>query len=70
MVCVGLQPSTTIFSLFEAFGFELDMLKMVPEAGLEPARDSPYAPQAYVSAISPPGLHQKGKNPTSEEGVL
>ena len=32
------------------------MLKMVPEAGLEPARVSPYAPQAYVSAISPPGL--------------
>ena len=29
--------------------------KMVPEAGLEPARVSPYAPQAYVSAISPPG---------------
>ena len=33
---------------------------MVPEAGLEPARVSPYAPQAYVSAISPPGPPSKG----------
>jgi hypothetical protein len=30
-------------------------LKMVPEGGLEPPRVTPYAPQAYVSAISPPG---------------
>ncbi len=39
--------------------------KMVPEAGLEPARVSPYAPQAYVSAISPPGHRQK--DPSNEE---
>jgi len=32
MVCVGLQPSTIIFSIFEAGSFVLDMLKMVPEA--------------------------------------
>ena len=29
-------------------------LELVRGAGLEPARVSPYAPQAYVSAISPP----------------
>ncbi len=39
------------------------LIKMVPEAGLEPARVSPYAPQAYVSAISPPGLASKEEKP-------
>jgi hypothetical protein len=39
---------------------------VVPEAGLEPARVSPYAPQAYVSAISPPG-HFRQDYKLSEE---
>ncbi len=41
---------------------------LVPEGGLEPPRVSPYAPQAYVSAISPPGP-LLGVKPL-EEGVL
>jgi hypothetical protein len=45
--------------------------KLVPEAGLEPARVSPYAPQAYVSAISPPGLPKQGRIPSrGKEAVL
>ena len=42
---------------------------MVPEAGLEPARVTPYAPQAYVSAISPPG-HLWGANPKGRRIIL
>ncbi len=44
------------------------MKKLVPEGGLEPPRVAPYAPQAYVSAISPPGLF-RAMSPL-EEGVL
>lgn len=60
MVYLAFGPVLSFSPYFEAYRLQiLEMLKMVPEAGLEPARVSPYAPQAYVSAISPPGHRLK-----------